>query len=287
MPYTNFSSYVESKDLEEEFKLLEHAALNEGIAELLKGAGAGAANLVGQNLRGAGNIIKGGWQTGAGIGRMGIGALQGLGGGSGPARRNLRKGMKSAEKGIESGLTGAAQMLLSPATAAIRGVQAAGERGFSGMSPKRSTAQKIFGLNTWDQQADALDRKERNRAARETERKELEMQRIADNEAEIQQTITKYATDIVNAKKATNNELVKELLRKAREEQPELFTKIHAEALKMLGRYKEERFAQLARQFEDAIKSGNSTAARNIQTHMKKNFPDEYDAALRKKYLTR
>jgi hypothetical protein len=273
------------KDLEEEYKIFEHAAYNEGIAELLKGAGAGVSNLVGQNLRGAGNILKGGWQTGTGIGKMGVGALQALGGGEEPARRNFRKGFKRAEKGIESGLTGAAQMVLSPVSAAVRGVQAAGEKGLSSMSPRRSTSQKIFGINAWDQQADVLDRKERARAARQAEKKEQKRQQLADMEAQIKETIAKHASEIVNAKKAGNAELVKALLKKTREEQPELFTKIHAEVLTMLGKYKEERFQQLAGQFEDAIKSGNSKAARNIQMHLKKNFPDKYEAAVRKKYL--
>ena len=281
MPNTTFTSYVEMKDLQEEYKVFEHAAYNEGIAELLKGAGGGVSNFVGQNLRGAGNIIKGGWQTGTGIGKMGVGALQALGGGAEPAHRNFRRGFKRAEKGIESGLTGAAQMALSPASAAVRAIQAAGERGVSSMSPRRSTSQKIFGINAWDQQADVLDRKERVKVAKKAEREE----KLADMEAQIKETIAKHASEIVNAKKAGTAELVKSLLKKAREEQPELFAKIHAEVLTMLGKYKEERFQQLAGQFEDAIKSGNSKAARNIQMHLKKNFPDEYEAAVKKKYL--
>ena len=149
MNFKQFLTLDETAALFDETKILEENWLTSG----LKFTGGTAGNLLGQTVRGAGNILGGTAKALAGSGQAALSGLQGLGGGSAQAKTNIKKAGKNIVGGVGQALKGGLQVGASPVTALLRGAQASGED----LAPKplgkdRSWYQKTLGLNTWNQQ---------------------------------------------------------------------------------------------------------------------------------------
>lgn len=112
-----------------------------------------AGNLIGQTLRGTGNIASGGIKALTGLGSSTAGALQYLGGNKEAkekAKSRIRSGFGRVADGAGNILRGATQIVTSPITAPIRGAQAMDDDSISGIlapnDPKRGYWQDLFGL---------------------------------------------------------------------------------------------------------------------------------------------
>jgi hypothetical protein len=147
-------TFKEYLALEEELALLEGEALDALLAVPKFVAGT-AGNLLGQNLRGVGNIAGGGLDAAYGLGSAGLGALKYLGGGKEgrkSAAEKVKRGLGRIGRGIGSGLRGTVQMAASPISAPIRGAQAVDDKEISGIlapnDPRRSYLQDLFGLDS-------------------------------------------------------------------------------------------------------------------------------------------
>jgi hypothetical protein len=159
----NFSEFLRE---EEDIELLDLALIEEGI---VGGTARGVKGLIGnvakQTARGVGNLVGGAGQTVGGLGRVGLGAVQGLTGGGRQAASNIGKGVSDMASGVGSAVKGTAQVAgaLSGVTPTIRAVQAANEKSlFTPMSTRRTGLQRAMGLNSWDPEGDAQkDRDER------------------------------------------------------------------------------------------------------------------------------
>jgi len=152
-----FKEYLElEQDYETLMSLSEVDFLNALSSAPMFAAGV-AGNLIGQNLRGSGNILHGGLEALGGLGSSAAGALQYLGGNK-DAKKKAKERIRSGFGGIASGagdvLRGATQIVSSPITAPIRGAQAMDDEGFGGIlapnDPKRGYWQDLFGLASGD-----------------------------------------------------------------------------------------------------------------------------------------
>lgn len=149
MNFKQFLTLDETVALFDEANILEENWLTSG----LKFTGGTAGNLLGQTVKGAGNVLGGTAKALAGTGQAALSGLQGLGGGTTQAKKNIKKAKDNLVGGIGQALKGGLQVGASPVTSLLRGAQASGED----FSPKslakdRSWHQKTFGLNAWDQQ---------------------------------------------------------------------------------------------------------------------------------------
>jgi hypothetical protein len=147
-----FKEYVLEQEIFEQWIQAEHDRLvKEGILTGLAGA---ASNLGTQIARGGGNILGGTARSAYGLGQMGAGALEIIGGGKKKGREKIRRGWQLGQNAGKQIGTGALQIGASPLTAAIRGVQAAGESPFditgvySPGGKQNKPWQNIFGLNS-------------------------------------------------------------------------------------------------------------------------------------------
>jgi hypothetical protein len=159
----NFSEFLRER---EEIELLDEALLEEGVvggtARAVKGL---VGNAVKQTARGVGNVVGGAGQAVGGLGRVGLGAIQGLTGGGRQAVSNIGRGVSDMASGVGSAVKGAAQMggVVSGVTPTVRAVQAANEKSlFTPMSTRRTGLQAAMGINSWTPEEDAAkDRAER------------------------------------------------------------------------------------------------------------------------------
>lgn len=147
-----FKDYLLEQEIFEQWIKDEHDRLvKEGILTGLAGA---ASNLGTQILRGGGNILGGTARSAYGLGKMGAGALEIIGGGKKKGREKIRKGWELGQNAGKQIGKGALQIGASPLTAAIRGVQAAGESPFditgvySPGGKQDKPWQDMFGLNS-------------------------------------------------------------------------------------------------------------------------------------------
>ena len=167
MEKLSFKAFLEQSENEAEFELLSEVLMDEaflkamgdfgsGVLAPFRAIGGAATNLVGQNIKGVGNIAKGALLQGTkGLAQTAVGGLQMATGSGRKGFQNVKAGLGSTAKGIGNVATGAAQIAASPLTAAMRGVQAAGEAGADvGLQKDRNWLQRTFGLNRADQQAD-------------------------------------------------------------------------------------------------------------------------------------
>lgn len=148
----NFTEYLELNEDLELFDSMDESILS-GISGLVKGVGGAATNLGSQIVRGGGNVAGGLARGLYGGTQVGLGALQTLGGGHKKGLENIKKGASTATSGVGQVAKGVAQAVASPATAILRGAQAAGESGAPtlGFAKDRNWAQKTFGLNAWEE----------------------------------------------------------------------------------------------------------------------------------------
>jgi len=139
-------------------------------------AAGAAGNILGQAVRGSGNIVGGGLDALGGLGSSAVGALQYLGGNK-AAREKAKKRLKSGLGGIAGGagkvLRGAAQIAATPVTAPIRGAQVVDDPGslsgvFAPNDPDRNYWQDLFGL------ASGSERKEEQPKTKEVSKAESE-----------------------------------------------------------------------------------------------------------------
>jgi len=151
-----FSDFVRE---EEELDLLYEAIVAEGIVGgTLRGLGGFGGNLISQTARGTGNIASGAARAVGGLGKIGIGAVQGVTGGGGHAVSSLKSGVADLAGGVGTAAKGALQTAgaVSGVTPTLRGIQAAGERSFfTPMSNRRTAIQRATGMNSWDPEGDA------------------------------------------------------------------------------------------------------------------------------------
>lgn len=117
------------------------------ITSPLKFAGGMGGNLIGQNIRGAGNIIKGAYKGTKGIANSGIGALQAISGDK-KGKERIKKGIEGILGGVKDAGKGIAQSFVSPISSVLRGAQAVDDDEISGiLSPKSGNKfQKFLGL---------------------------------------------------------------------------------------------------------------------------------------------
>lgn len=159
----DFSEFLRE---EEELDLITAALIEEGIiGGALRAAGGFGGNLVSQTGRGVYNLVKGAGRGVRGVGRVGLGAVQGATGGGSHAVKTLRAGAGDLMKGAGEILTGAAQTAgaLSGVTPTIRAIQAANEKSFfTPTSNRRTGLQRALGLNSWDPEGD--EKKDRDEA---------------------------------------------------------------------------------------------------------------------------
>ena len=163
-----FKEYLLEQEIFEQWIQAEHDRLvKEGVLTGLAGA---ASNLGTQIVRGGGNIIGGTARSAYGLGKMGAGALEIIGGGRKKGREKIRKGWELGQNAGRQIGTGALQIGASPLTAAIRGVQAAGESPFditgvySPGGKQDSPWQDMFGLNSGEDEDQPAKQVSKNQA---------------------------------------------------------------------------------------------------------------------------
>lgn len=148
---------------EEELDLLAESIVDEGLfGGTLRALGGFGGNLISQTGSGGFNLLKGAGRTARGIGRLGLGAVQGVTGGR-EAGSTLASGASDVAAGVGGALKGAAQAVgaLSGFTPTMRAVQAANEKSFfTPMSNRRTGVQMAMGLNSWDPEGDAVKDKD-------------------------------------------------------------------------------------------------------------------------------
>lgn len=154
-----FKEYLLEQEIFEYWIKTEHdRLLKEGI---LTGIAGTAANLTTQALRGGANIIGGTARSAYGLGQIGTGALEIIGGGKKKGKEKIRKGWELGKKAGKQIGRGALQVGLSPATALIRGAQSSGESPFDitgAYSPggkKDKPWQDMFGLHSGEDEKEA------------------------------------------------------------------------------------------------------------------------------------
>lgn len=152
----NFKEYFENEVLEDYFieALIEDGVLGTigNIASApFKFAGGAATNLGSQIGRGAYSATKGALRGAKGLGKLGLGGLQGITGSPLVGVQTAASGVGDILSGVRDVAGGAVQAAASPISALARGVQATGEPilGIDDFDPKRNAVQKFFGMNTW------------------------------------------------------------------------------------------------------------------------------------------
>jgi hypothetical protein len=159
----NFSEFLRE---EEDIELLDLALIEEGVVGgTLRAMGGFGGNLITQTARGARNIAGGALGTLGGVGKVGLGAIQGVTGAGRKGASTIGSGVSDVASGVGTALKGTAQVAgaVSFLTPTMRAAQAAAERSFfTPLSNRRTGLQKAMGLNSWDPEGDAQkDRDER------------------------------------------------------------------------------------------------------------------------------
>jgi len=151
----NFKDYLIYEEDYQVFISLDEGELANALLAGPKFVSGAVGNLVGQGLRGVGNIGYGGLQSAYGLGQSGIGALQYLGGNKEARKKasdKVKSGLGNIAGGVGNALRGATQILASPVSAPIRGAQAVDDKTMSGIlapnDPKRSYIQDLLGLDS-------------------------------------------------------------------------------------------------------------------------------------------
>lgn len=138
-------------------KYINEEIQKESITDPLKFLGGFATNLVGQGLRGAGNLIKGGAETVAGgissasnLVSAGVYELLGNKKQASQNVKNFGSGISLIGKGLKGIVKAVIQLggAASGITPTLRGFQAANEKGISGFNKNRNSTQKLLGLNS-------------------------------------------------------------------------------------------------------------------------------------------
>lgn len=119
------------------------------ITSPLKFAGGVGGNLIGQNIRGGGNILKGAYRGAKGLANTGLGTLQTISGNSKKGNERIKKGLLGIAGGIGDATKGIVQSVASPVTSVLRGAQAVDDDQISGiLSPKSGNKiQNFLGLS--------------------------------------------------------------------------------------------------------------------------------------------
>lgn len=159
----NFSKFLRE---EEDIELLDLALIEEGVVGgTLRAMGGFGGNLLSQTARGVRNVVGGAARTLGGVGKVGLGAIQGVTGAGRKGASTIGSGVSDVASGVGTALKGTAQVAgaASGVTPTIRAAQAATERSFfTPLSNRRTGLQKAMGLNSWDPDGDAQkDREER------------------------------------------------------------------------------------------------------------------------------
>ena len=267
----SFKVFLEQNEFDSEFKLLSEAVMaNEGVfgdiafglAAPFKALGGAATNVIGQTAKGLGNLAVGAGKGAIGLGQAAAGGLQLLGGGKGGFAK-VGRGLATAASGAGTALKGAAQIGAMPVTAAIRGVQAAGEdtsqtgQFFMG-DKKRNFLQKTFGLNRWDKQAKG------DQEAPQTE----------------QPTYDFMLKAYQGAAKRGDKKTAQGILGKMQQYYPNEYKALTQKASPQTAGV--PSFRGYAQAYNQALQAGDQAKAKMLQAQMKQYHPKEYQAAIQR-----
>lgn len=142
----NFKEYIDREILEDLFV----ESMFDIMTAPVRIIGGSATNLGYQATRGAGNFFKGLGKSVKGAAKIGTGSLQAISGDPKRGFKSVSSGAADVLSGAVGGAKGAAQVIASPASALVRGVQAATEpMRIEPIDDKRNKLQNFFGLNSW------------------------------------------------------------------------------------------------------------------------------------------
>jgi hypothetical protein len=151
----NFKEYLVYEEDYKVFSSLSEGEMADALLSLPKFVSGATGNLIGQGLRGVGNIGQGGLRAAYGLGQSGLGALQYMGGNKEARKKaseKIKSGFKNLAGGVGGAVRGATQIVAAPLSAPIRGAQAVDDKTMSGIlapnDPKRSYIQDLLGLDS-------------------------------------------------------------------------------------------------------------------------------------------
>lgn len=173
------------------------------ITSPIKFASGVGGNLIGQNLRGAGNILKGAAKGISGVANAGVGSLQAL---SGNGKERLYKGLKSIGGGIKDASSGAVQMAASPVSSLLRGAQAVDDKKIGGILKPTggNKVQSFFGLSGKEEPVADMKAKEED-GAKEIDKVRKKPLTIADIKTKKREDGAKEIDKASEKKKAERN----------------------------------------------------------------------------------